>query len=387
MYVPNIRLDSGRINRGLGADRMRAREQRDNILTPIINNNNTNQNVPTPFGNPFGYKIIDEVDDGFGNNKKIKTREKEKLVVRFCELNDIIIKTTTGFSSLAAMMGFIVIACNGEYETMKSTCTQLTWLEEWLVYFECLWGKSSQRWVDLQFKYKASPRRLRKIFDRKTAIVIECATIRWPRFVTFDEDIEYRKQKWSDYYYGKRIIMWDNTNVNITFKPSLFDIQRCTYSQYYAGNVAKGGVFLQPCGWFGTHELWVGSISDSEYMQRSNVLQIQQTYIETHDPTPNEPFTVILDKGYRITAAAWGVGNTFILQPSFAKSDKKFTGLETVRNAGIASDRSANERAVRLSKMCGYIRMGLLQNESTKRLDNAWITWSFQSNFNYKPVL
>jgi hypothetical protein len=180
MYVPNICVDSGRINRGLGSDRMLARQQQDNILTPNMSNNNNNQDVPTSFGNPFGYKIMDNVDDGFGNNKKTTTREKERIVVRFCELNDVIIKTITGFSSLAAMMGFIVIACNGEYETMKSTCTQLTWLEEWLVYFESLWGKSSQRWVDLQCKYKASPRRLRKIFYTKTAMVKECATIRWP---------------------------------------------------------------------------------------------------------------------------------------------------------------------------------------------------------------
>jgi DDE superfamily endonuclease len=217
--------------------------------------------------------------------------------------------------------------------------------------------------------------------------VIECVTVRWPRFVSFAEDNKFHKQKWDDYYFGKRVIMWENTNVNITFKPSVFETQRSTYLQYYAGNVAKGGVFIQPCGWFGAHELWVGRISDSEYMQRADVLNIQQTYIDTYDSKENVPFTVIRDKGYRITAAAWGVGNTFILQPSFSRSDKKFTSYETIRNSSIASDRAANERAVRLSKICGYIRSGLLQNENTKRLSDVWVTWSFQCNFNYKPVL
>jgi hypothetical protein len=239
----------------------------------------------------------------------------------------------------------------------------------------------------LQFKYKTSNRQLRRIFDVKTAIVKRCVLKRWPRFATFDEDVELRKPKWTDYYYQKRLIMWDNTNINMCFKPTSFDIQRSTYSQYYAGNVAKGGVFVQPCGWLGAHELWAGSIMDSEYMIRSKVLTIQETYLKCYDTKHIEPFTVILDKGYRITAAAWGVGNTFILQPSFARSDRKFTGHESIRNAAIASDRAGNERAVRYSKLCGYIKTGLLQNESTVRLSNVWITWSFQCNFNYRPVL
>jgi hypothetical protein len=147
---------------------------------------------------------------------------------------------------------------------------------------------------------------------------------RWPRFVTQHEDISFRKQKWNDFYFDKRIIMWDNTNVPITFKPSVFDVQRKTYAQYYAGNVAKGAVFIQPCGWIGSHELWVGSISDSEYMIKSEVLQIQQQYLQLYDAQPKIPFTMILDKGYRITASAWGIAGTFVLQPSFARSDKKF---------------------------------------------------------------
>jgi hypothetical protein len=131
----------------------------------------------------------------------------------------------------------------------------------------------------------------------------------------------------------------------------------------------------------------VGSISDSEYMIKSEVLQIQQKYLQMYDAQPKIPFTMILDKGYRITASAWGIAGTFVLQPSFARSDKKFTARQTIRNAAIASDRATNECAVRLSKLSGYIRTGLLQNEATKRLCDIWITWSFQCNFNYKPVL
>ena len=45
--------------------------------------------------------------------------------------------------------------------------------------------------------------------------------------------------------------MWDDTNVNLQFKPSSVEAQRITYSVYYGGNVCKGGIFLQLCGWLG----------------------------------------------------------------------------------------------------------------------------------------
>jgi DDE superfamily endonuclease len=341
----------------------------------------------------FGSNASDNINQAFINDGKIgyevikNKKQQQKTMIIMDDLNDKIVKTMTGFSSLVGMLGFIIIVTNGEYNKLETTVSQLTWIQEWLVYLECAWCKSCVRWVDLALRYKAPIVSLREIFDFKTAMVKTCVLDTWPRFVTFDEDISMRKDKWNDYYHGKRIIMWDNTNINMCFKPSVFETQRSTYSQYYGGNVAKGGVFIQPCGWIGSHELWVGSISDSEYMIRSKVLQIQQTYLETYDNQHNVPFTVILDKGYRITAAAWGVGNTFVLQPSFARSDFKFTGFETIRNSAIASDRAANERAVRLCKLSGYIRIGLLQNESTIRLSDIWLTWSFQCNFNYKPVL
>jgi hypothetical protein len=248
-----------RENRGLGTDRMMNRlsiSQEQSSSSNIVNNNNDNH--PIFIDDPdikIGYQIIDD-----------KKNNKVKTVIRLDELNDVYIKTMTGFSSLVAMIAYIIIVNNGEYEKIQTTITQLTWLEEWLVFFECVWGKSCVRWVDLQLRYKTAIVTLREIFDNKTDIVKRCCFLQWPRFVSFDEDISHRKQKWDDFYYGKRLVMWDNTNINMCFKPTVFETQRITYSQYYGGNVAKGGVFIQPCGWIGTHELWTGGISDSEYM-------------------------------------------------------------------------------------------------------------------------
>jgi hypothetical protein len=107
----------------------------------------------------------------------------------------------------------------------------------------------------------------------------------------------------------------------------------------------------------GTHDIWVGAVSDSEYMERSGVLTLHQKFVEKCGSHSSIPFTILLDKGYRINTIAWRTGGQFILQPHFSRSDQRFTGHETIRMAAIASDRAANERAVRYSKMCGYIRL------------------------------
>ena len=98
-------------------------------------------------------------------------------------------------------------------------------------------------------------------------------------------------------------------------------------------------------------------------------------------------FTNILDKGYRNRLTAWKEGKQLTLQPSFASSDRKFRRKETLSSAVVASDRSGNERAVRLTKMSGYIKRGLDKNQSIERMDKAWLCWGFQINFMYNAVL
>jgi hypothetical protein len=59
----------------------------------------------------------------------------------------------------------------------------------------------------------------------------------------------------------------------------------------------------------------------------------------------------VLGKGYRVVEAAWRAGRQLVLQPSFARSDNKFTTQETIRSAVVASDWGGDERAVPLAKM------------------------------------
>ena len=115
-------------------------------------------------------------------------------------------------------------------------------------------GETIIRWIDIEKEYKMNVTLCRDIFDAKLALAI-CCRSSWPRWVSHSEDCYLRKPKWNDKYEGKRVVMMDGTNVNLQFKASSVDAQCTTYSAYYGGNVCKGSVFLQLCGWLGVEHL------------------------------------------------------------------------------------------------------------------------------------
>ena len=159
-------------------------------------------------------------------------------------------------------------------------------------------------------------------------------------------------------------------------------LQRLTYSAYYAGNVAKGGVFLQLCGWSGAHELFPGAMGDSNYLNDTGILEEQKAFQEADGGIP---FLNGLDRGYRSTRAAWAQGQ-LVCQPTFAKSDQKFSTKDVLRSASIAADRSGNERAVRVTKMSSYVKRGTMQHKDVVRLCDVWLAWSWQANFMFKSI-
>jgi hypothetical protein len=171
-------------------------------------------------------------------------------------------------------------------------------------------------------------------------------------------------------------------------KPADAEMQSHTHSSYYGGNVAKGGIGLQQCGWICAETLWQGAVTDTDYVLRAEILEQQNRFIECLDRDRAETkFVNILDKGFRITRAAWETGNQTVLQPHFAKADSKFSGNQTLHSASVASGRGGNERPVRLTKNAGFLRRGLQPNADVDRFCDTWLTWGFQINFMYKPFL
>ena len=153
-------------------------------------------------------------------------------------------------------------------------------------------------------------------------------------------------------------------------------------------NCFKGGIFNQLCGYIGTGALWPGAVSDTDYNKRAGYLQEQEEF-QGNDLVNGVtiPFTIIYDKGYRAKLAAHRAGKQRVLQPVWAESDKRFGRDETLLTAAVAHDRGANERAVNVCKRAWYISRGFQRNACPKQLNDAWMTWSFQSNFMLNPVL
>jgi hypothetical protein len=300
------------------------------------------------------------------------------------------IKRRTSFNNIDSLLAFIFVVGNGDVLKIKERVSSLTWFEEWFLYLEYQNMRSVTRYDDVMATW---------LIDRESVVAIithkgeleDCALRSWPRFASHEEDTALRcKEKWSQYN-NLRPIMWDMTNVP-AYQFTDSDLQRLTYSEYYSQCCFKGGVFTQLMGWQGVGDLWTGRITDTDYTKREGFLQAQRIFQENDKVIIDGeekilPWLNIFDKGFRVNAAAWAEGEQLVLQPDFAKSDRRFSRLQTLASASVASDRGANERTVNVSKRAGHISRGFLPNMCPIRFNKAWKTAAFRANFMYRPVL
>ena len=133
------------------------------------------------------------------------------------------------------------------------------------------------------------------------------------------------------------------------------------------------------------YELFLGAISDTEYFNQAGIFEAQRKFQEWDG---GDKFLNIVDHGYCVTKAAWQ-RNQLILQPIFAKSDKKFTTKDTITSACVAADRSGNERSVRIckhAKVFKHYSTNIHCSKDIEQLSDFWLAYSFQINFMYKNV-
>jgi len=270
-------------------------------------------------------------------------------------------------------------------DIISNRSSSLTWFEEWMLYFEYVYGRTRTRWIDYEAEYKENY--CRRIFKSKLVIAVG-ARNRWPMYLSHKEDCILRKLHKNKNFDNKRVIMHDNTNVDLP-KPRGADKQRSLHSEYYGGSCAKGGVAVQLSGWVRTLHLFTGGIDDSLYIDRTKIFK-QQKLFQEHDLDPSASiieFINIFDKGYRSTILARD-HNQSCLQPTFARSDEQFTGTQVLHSAAIAVIRSGNERAVKKVKDSWLLKKGMFSARcDLSLLDDIWIAWGFQVNFMYNTIL
>ena len=63
------------------------------------------------------------------------------------------IKRRTGFKCETAMLKYMMVVCNGSFKIMTQTQSSLTWFEDWMIFFEMMWGKTHTRVEDFVTTY------------------------------------------------------------------------------------------------------------------------------------------------------------------------------------------------------------------------------------------
>jgi hypothetical protein len=319
------------------------------------------------------------------------TESSSKRKVPVITIHDMIPKEVhrrTGFCNLEQMLSYVMVLCDGDLNKVFSTTSTLTWLEEWVFYFELTYGRTRVRWEDYQADWILHEDHLRALLKSKLILELETRK-RWPAYASVSEDAKLRKESWEGLFEEAkqfRIYMHDNTDVPL-MKPSNPDEQRAFYSDYYGQCCAKGGVACQLCGYIRTFPLCTGGIGDQDYVEKTKIFEKQSTFTKQDKSAPNSPALNIFDRGYRVILAALANGQQ-ILQPDFAPCDGKFNANETLHSAAVAVVRSGNERAVNVVKRSWYIKRGGMfsPNIDLEKLDDVWLAFGFRVNFMYSPV-
>ena len=223
-------------------------------------------------------------------------------------LDDLVPKEVhrlTGFLDFQSMMQYVIIVCGGNIDILTKTQSKMTWLEEWLLYLTWAYGRVHRRKKDFMKMFGLREETLSKVVKSKIGLVIACR-LRWPIYASLEEDEKLRKSQWNDMVKRNgskrlRLIMHDMSDLSLD-NPTDAELNRALYNDYYNGCCGKGGIFSQPCGWEGTHELFSGGIGDSDYIRRSKILEMQQQFQEEDKDLDGEiiSFINIFDKGYRV---------------------------------------------------------------------------------------
>ena len=127
-------------------------------------------------------------------------------------ISDGEVKRRTGFPALSHMLAYIIIIVNGDIDHISRRVTALTWFEEWFFFFEWKYHQTLRRQEDLHAYWGINHECMNNLKDSKLRIELG-ALLSWPKYATYEEDLELRDEmKWSRFN-GTQPIFWDITNV------------------------------------------------------------------------------------------------------------------------------------------------------------------------------
>ena len=130
-----------------------------------------------------GLDVHKGLDEG-GNREGSSTKEIGEAVRNdlYCwpvrKLNKLTpkeISRLTGFHDLKMLLSYVGLICDGDFNNMTRTVSSMTWLEEWMLCLEFLWGHCMQRLADYESTYNCRIKTIRKVIRTK---LLEVANLR-----------------------------------------------------------------------------------------------------------------------------------------------------------------------------------------------------------------
>ena len=88
-----------------------------------------------------------------------------------------------------------------------------------MLFLEYIYQCTHARWIDYQANYKLKIRSLFQVFKSKLDIAIKAQNC-WPMYVLHKEYCKFRNKQWDKNFNNKRVVMHDNTNVNLVKQKS-----------------------------------------------------------------------------------------------------------------------------------------------------------------------
>jgi hypothetical protein len=164
------------------------------LLINICNSFKEQKPPPTKMKVILPTVIPKKYDDLTCKMKFQNQKFKDKRLNSFWDLNERLVRIKTGFTSPMAMLAYIIIINGGDIEKKQTTTVgKLTWLQEWMVFLEMVWGRSCGRWVDMEEAYGFHNRTVRNIFDDKLDLVNNA--IKMAKICYFDRRFEIKTRR------------------------------------------------------------------------------------------------------------------------------------------------------------------------------------------------
>ena len=137
------------------------------------------------------FRIVDVTEAGKAasesTTKKYNPREKDPRVTPF-SLCPFEVAARTGFVDAGLLLSFTLLVCNGDIDMMTKRVSELTWYEEWFLYYEYIWGRSiTNRTTSMAAFGIKDPKIVRRVIMSKLRMVLHARKM-WPKYVNMKED-------------------------------------------------------------------------------------------------------------------------------------------------------------------------------------------------------